>query len=83
MICRADLLHNWKFSVSENGWTNNTLSLEWFKHFGKHTKVCQVEGYRLLILDDYGSHLNHDSKDYCLEHKVPTLCMALHLVHIL
>jgi len=33
------ILHNWKLSVSENGWTNNILSLKWLKHFDVYTKV--------------------------------------------
>jgi hypothetical protein len=74
---------NWKLSVSENGWTNNALGLEWLKHFDAHTKARQVGGYRLLILDGHESHLNQDFKDYCLEHKILTLCMPPHSSHIL
>jgi hypothetical protein len=69
--------------VSENGWTNNTLALEWLKHFDTHTKARQVGAYRLLILDGHESHLNQDFKDYCLEHKILTLCMPPHLLHII
>jgi hypothetical protein len=39
--------------------------------------------YRLLILDGYKSHLNQDFKDYCLKHKILTLCMPSHSSHIL
>ncbi|KAF1923254.1 uncharacterized protein M421DRAFT_426076, partial [Didymella exigua CBS 183.55] len=60
-------------SVSENGWTNNALSLEWLKHFNAHTRARQVGGYRLLILDSHKSHLNQDFKDYCLDNKILTL----------
>ncbi|KAK1920508.1 hypothetical protein P3342_002808 [Pyrenophora teres f. teres] len=74
---------NWKLSVSENGWTNNALGLEWLKHFDAHTKARQVGGYRLLILDGHESHLNQDFKDYCLENKILTLCMPPHSSHIL
>jgi hypothetical protein len=38
----ADIPRNWKLSVSENGWTNNALGLEWLKHFNAHTKTRQV-----------------------------------------
>jgi hypothetical protein len=34
-------------------------------------------------LDSHESHLNQDFKDYCLEHKVLTLCMPPHSSHIL
>jgi hypothetical protein len=40
-------------------------------------------GYRLLILDDHESHLNQDFKDYCIEHKILTLCMPPHSPHVL
>jgi hypothetical protein len=39
--------------------------------------------YRLLILDGHESHLNQDFKDYCLEHKILTLCMPPHSSHVL
>ena len=53
----ADIPRNWKLSVSENGWTNNTLGLEWLKHFDAHTKTRRVEKCRLLILYGHESHL--------------------------
>jgi hypothetical protein len=37
----------------------------------------------LLILDGYESHPNWEFKDYCLEHKVLTLCMPPYLSHVL
>ena len=79
----ASIPRNWKLSVSENGWTNNALGLEWLKHFDAHTKARQVGVYRLLILDGHESHLNQDFKDYCLENKILTLCMPSHSSHIL
>jgi hypothetical protein len=79
----ASIPRDWKLSVSENGWTNNALGLEWLKHFDAHTKTRRVGVYRLLILDGHESHLNQDFKDYCLEHKILTLCMPPHSSHIL
>jgi hypothetical protein len=74
---------NWKLSVSENGWTNNELGLEWLKHFDGCTKGQKVGVYRLLILDGHESHLNQDFKDYCLENKITTVCMPARSSHIL
>ena len=79
----TDIPRDWKLSVSENGWTNNTLGLEWLKHFDAHTKARQRGGYRLLILDGHESHVSQDFKDYCLEQKILTLCMPSHSSHIL
>ena len=79
----ADIPRDWKLSVSENGWTNNELGVAWLKHFDAHTKMRQVGSYRLLILDGHESHQSQDFKDYCLEHKILTLCMPAHSSHIL
>jgi hypothetical protein len=78
-----DIPRNWKLSVSENGWTNNALGLEWLKHFDAHTKARQVGLYRLLILDGHESHHSQGFKDYCLKQKILTLCMPPHSSHIL
>jgi hypothetical protein len=43
----------------------------------------KVGVYRLLILDGHESHLNQNFKDYCLEHKILTLCMPPHSSHVL
>ena len=79
----TNIPYNWKISVSENGWTNNALGLEWLKHFDEHSKTRQKGSYRLLILDGHESHLNQAFKDYCLEHKILTLCMPAHSSHLL
>ena len=35
----TNIPYDWKLSVSENGWTNNALGLEWLKHFDAHTRA--------------------------------------------
>jgi hypothetical protein len=79
----VDIPHSWKLAVSENGWTNNELGLEWLKHFDAFTTARQVGRYWLLILDDHESHVTQNFKDYCLEQKILTLCMPAHSSHIL
>jgi hypothetical protein len=74
---------DWVLGVSDNGWTNNTLGLDWLKHFDAHTKHQCKGAYRLLILDGHESHQSQDFKDYCEEHKIVTLCMPPHSSHIL
>jgi hypothetical protein len=73
----ANIPRNWKVLVSENGWTNNELGLKWLKHFDAYTKTRKLGVHRLLILDGHESHLNQDFEDYCLEHKILTLCIRL------
>jgi hypothetical protein len=51
-----DLLADWVIALSDNGWINDGLGLEWIKHFNSYTESCAVGAYRLLILDGYSSH---------------------------
>ncbi|KAF7568168.1 hypothetical protein PtrM4_127810 [Pyrenophora tritici-repentis] len=34
-----DILRDWAIAVSDNGWTNNELGVEWLKHFNAHTQA--------------------------------------------
>ena len=52
------LLYDWSISISQNGWTNNEISLIWLKTvFNKYTKNWTVDQYRLLILDGHSSYV--------------------------
>ena len=51
-----DLPRDWVIAVSDNGWTNNELGIEWLKHFNNHIKARAIGARRLLILDGYKSH---------------------------
>ncbi|KAJ8113221.1 hypothetical protein OPT61_g4601 [Boeremia exigua] len=35
----AEIPRDWAIAVSDNGWTNNELGVEWLKHFNAHTKA--------------------------------------------
>jgi hypothetical protein len=78
----ADIPYDWRFGISENGWTDNDIGFAWLKHFDEHTKPRQVGVYRLLILDSHESHLSQDFKDYCLEHKILTENLPPHSSHV-
>jgi hypothetical protein len=47
---------DWVIVMSQNGWTNNELGLEWLKDFDRRTADRSVGSYRLLILDGHESH---------------------------
>lgn len=78
------LPRDWTIAVSENGWTNNSLSLIWLTDvFEKHTIGHKKGVYRLLILDGHGSHLTPEFDLFCTEHLIITLCMPPHSSHLL
>ena len=72
-----------KIAVSENGWTNDELGLQWIQHFHQSTiRACQGK-YRLLIFDGHGSHQTAQFREFCLQNHILTLCMPAHSSHIL
>jgi hypothetical protein len=77
------LLDNWVITLSENGWTSNSIGYEWIQHFDRHTSTRTTRTYRLLILDGHESHLSAQFQHYCAEQKIITLCMPPHSSHIL
>jgi DDE superfamily endonuclease/Tc5 transposase DNA-binding domain len=70
-------------ALSENGWTNDDLGLQWLKHFDKHTKDRVIGTHRLLILDGHGSHITPEFDNYCTENRIVTICMPPHTSHLL
>ncbi|KAM5514685.1 transposase [Fusarium oxysporum f. sp. phaseoli] len=77
------IIGDWVIALSENGWTNNQLGLEWLQHFDRSTKDRSVGSYRLLILDGHESHHSIEFERYCEENKIITLCMPAHASHLL
>ena len=78
-----DIPRDWAIAVSDNGWTNNELGVEWLKHFNAHTKTRVVGARRLLVLDGHGSHHSLEFQELCKENNIYTLCMPPHSSHLL
>ena len=66
--------------LSETGYVNKDLFLEWLEHFCKHVK--KRDGKTLLVLDGHGSHmLNLNVLLYAAEHGVEIVSMLPHTSH--
>ena len=71
-------------SVSQNGWTNNGLGLEWLQTvFEPHTASRTLGKYRMLILDGHSSHATAEFDHFCTEKNIIPLYMPPHSSHIL
>ena len=70
-------------AVSDTGYTNDMLSLEWLKHFERFSAQRQHGLYRLLLLDGYGSHCTREFLDFCDNHGIIPFCPPPHTAHIL
>jgi len=78
----TSILTTWRIAVSDNGWTNDKLGLEWIQHFHENTKHYKGK-WRLLIFDGHGSHSTSEFRDFCLQNCILTLCMPAYISHIL
>jgi hypothetical protein len=79
----AEIPRDWAIAVSDNGWTNSKLGVDWLKHFNAHTKARTVGARRLLILDGHESHHSLEFQELCKENDIYTLCMPPHSSHLL
>jgi hypothetical protein len=79
-----DLPKDWRFEVSNNGWTTDEIGLRWLqKHFIPHTNSRVRGRFQLLILDGHGSHLTPQFDRVCIENNIIPLCMPSYLSHLL
>jgi DDE superfamily endonuclease len=71
-------------AVSETGYSNDELSLQWIQHFNKFTTPRAAAGaYRLLIFDGYGGHCTFQFIQYCDQHRIIPFCLPPHTSHLL
>jgi hypothetical protein len=93
MIILSGILHqekwytklpdNYLVGVSETGYSNDELSMDWLKHFDRFSARRCLGAHRLLLLDGYGSHCTKEFIDYCDEHKIIPFCLPPHTSHLL
>jgi hypothetical protein len=80
---KEDIPRDWAIAVSDNGWINNKLGVEWLKHFNAHTKTRNIGARRLLVLDSHESHHSLEFQELCKENNIYTLCMPPYSSHLL
>ncbi len=72
------------FSSTASGWTNDTLGLEWLKHFEQWSRDRMADpskGYRLLILDGHGSHCSLKFQEICYQNRIVLAWFPSHSTH--
>ena len=71
-------------AISDKGWTNNKLAIEWFKRvFDLYSKKRQQGEYRLFILDGHASHITSEVIKFCINEKIILACLPAHTNHVL
>ena len=70
------------YTTSENGWTSNTISLQWLKEvFLPLTQRDDTP--RLLLLDNHGSHITVEFMKHCWQNNVYLYYLIPHSSHVL
>jgi hypothetical protein len=68
---------------TKNGWTDEIVSFEWVQCFHEFTKHrTRNNQYRLLLMDNHGSHLTYDFVEFCWENRIIPYCFIPHTTHI-
>ncbi len=70
------------FGLSENGYANDQLMLEYIKHFDMHTKKRTIGTTRLLMFDGYGAHHTKEFINFCDEFNIIPFCLVPHTSHL-
>jgi prepilin-type processing-associated H-X9-DG protein len=70
------------FAASANGWTCNSLGLQWLqKIFDRHTKAKAGQSKRLLIMDRHSSYVNMAFLDWADRNRIIVHIMPAHSTH--
>jgi hypothetical protein len=77
------LSDNTLFGVSDTSYVNDELALEWIKHFEQQTKPIDCNEYRLLVCDNYSSHVFLEFLEFAQEHQIIVIGLPSHTSHFL
>ena len=72
-----------RVAVSDKGWTDNEISVNWLRFFDDVTKEKVSGQYHLLVVDGHASHYCLKFIEYAQKHKIVILCYPAHATHVL
>jgi hypothetical protein len=80
---QSQSLPNWLFTTSQNGWTSNSIGLEWSRSVFPPETSSSPPRNRLLIVDGHGSHVDIEFMWSCYNNNVHLLYLPAHASHLL
>jgi len=80
---KTNLPDDFLLGVSETGYTNDMLAMDWLVHFEHFSDRRRVGAWRLLLLDGHESHSTREFIEFCDEHKILPFCFPPHCTHLL
>ncbi|RKK96805.1 hypothetical protein BFJ70_g17639 [Fusarium oxysporum] len=77
-----ELIADWHYITSPNGWTDNHIALEWLKDvYLPQTEPRDAWDARLIILDGHGSHAQDEWMATCFLNNVYCCYLPAHCSH--
>ena len=70
-------------AVTETGYMNNILALQWIRLFHQATKASKKNIYRMIVCDQFGSHLTYDFVNFCKDQQIILFFLPPHSSHLL
>jgi hypothetical protein len=80
---QQNLENEYQIAVSDNGFITDKIAFEWIQKFDSETAKRAGKDYRLLLMDNHGSHLTYEFITYCNEKKIILYCFPSHSTHFL
>ena len=69
-------------ATTESEYFNDEKAFDWLKHFDFHSQKTQVEAHRLLIMNNYESHLIYEFLQYAEFHNIVIFTLPPHFTHV-
>jgi hypothetical protein len=79
----SNLPNNYSIGLSNSGYINSDLAMEWLRRFEEVTRKRTEGKCRLLLLDGHESHVTVDFIDFCHSHNIWPMCLPPHTTHLI
>jgi hypothetical protein len=72
----------WHYTISDSGYTDSKISLEWLKHvFNPQTKEQANQKPRVLICNSFRMHKTLKALEFCFKNNIILCCLPSHTSH--
>jgi hypothetical protein len=78
-----DNIEEERLAISDTGFANDLLAYQWIQHFHWSTIARTSGPYRLLICDNFGSHLTYEFIQFCEKNRIIPFFLPSHTSHLL
>ena len=79
---KNDLNDDLLLATTEFEYSNDEKIFDWLKHFDFHSQKTQIEAHKLLIMNNYESHLIYEFLQYVDFHNIVIFILLLHFIYI-